>query len=55
MCMSIFEAYIYVYMYIYMYIFFLGLHLKHMEVPRLGLESELQLLAYVTAAAAPDP
>ena len=28
---------------------FLGPHLLHMEVPRLGVKSELQLLAYVTA------
>ena len=27
----------------------LGLHLPHLEVPRQGLESELQLLAYTTA------
>ena len=27
----------------------------HMEVPRLGVESELQLPAYTTAAATPDP
>ena len=32
------------------YIFlFLGLHLQHMEVPRLGVESELHLLVYATA------
>ena len=30
---------------------FLGLHPWHMEVPRLGVESELQLLAYTTATA----
>ena len=30
---------------------FLGLHSWHMEVPRLGAESELQLLAYTTATA----
>ena len=35
--------------------FFLGLHLQHMEVPRLGVESELQLQAYATATATPDP
>ena len=29
----------------------LGPHLKHMEVPRLGVESELPLLAYSTAIA----
>ena len=34
---------------------FLGLHLQQMEVPRLGVESELQLLAYTTATATPDP
>ena len=33
---------------------FLGLHLWHMEVPRLGAEMELQLLAYATATAMPD-
>ena len=27
----------------------------HMEVPRLGVESELPLLAYTTATATPDP
>ena len=26
-----------------------------MEVPRLGVESELELLAYTTATAIPDP
>ena len=28
---------------------FLGLHPQHMEVPRLGVQLELQLLAYATA------
>ena len=32
-----------------LYFFFLGLHLHHMEVPGLEVESELQLLAYATA------
>ena len=27
----------------------------HMEVPRLGVESKLELLAYTTATARPDP
>ena len=31
------------------FFFFLGLHLRHMEVTRLGVELELQLLAYTTA------
>ena len=35
-------------------ILFLGLHLLHMEVPRLGVKSELQLPAYVTATAMLD-
>ena len=34
---------------------FSGLPLRHMEVPRLGVESELQLLAYTTATATWDP
>ena len=33
--------------------FFLGLHPRHMEVPKLGVKSELQLPAYATAM--PDP
>ena len=32
-----------------------GHFLWHMEVPRLGVESELQLPAYPTATAMPDP
>ena len=35
--------------------FFLMPHPQHMEVPRLGLESELQMSAYATATATPDP
>lgn len=35
---------------------FLGPHLpRHMEVPRLGVKSVLQLPAYTTATARPDP
>ena len=34
---------------------FLGLHLQLREVPRLGVESELQLPAYTTATATQDP
>ena len=38
------------------YLFFVsGLHLRHMKVPRLGVESKLQLWAYVTATATSDP
>ena len=35
--------------FIYLLIFFLGLHLKHLEFPRPGIESELQLPAYAIA------
>ena len=33
---------------------FLGLHLQHMEIPRLEVKSELQLPAYATATAMQD-
>ena len=39
----------------FFFFFFLGPYLWHMEVPRLGVESELQLLAYATAPAMQDP
>jgi len=35
--------------------FFLGPHPQHMEVPRLGVPSELQLPVYTTATAIKDP
>ena len=35
--------------------FFLGLYLRHMDVLRLGVRMELQLPAYATATAMPDP
>ena len=40
-------------LFIYLFIF-LGPHPQHMEVPGLGVESELQLLAYATATAKRD-
>ena len=36
------------------FFFFLVLPLQHMEAPRLGVKSELQLLAYITATATKD-
>ena len=36
-------------------LFFLGLPLGHMKAPSLGVELELQLPAYTTATAIPDP
>ena len=38
-----------------LFVCFLGLYPQHMEVPRLGVESEPQLPAYATATATPDP
>ena len=38
----------------FFFYFFLGLHQWHREVPRLGVESELQPLAFTTATAMPD-
>ena len=35
-------------------VLFLGSHLQHLEVPRLGVGAELKLLAYATATATPD-
>ena len=39
----------------FFFLFFLGLHLRYLEVPRLGVESELQLPVYTTAPADPQP
>ena len=36
------------------FLVFLGPYLRHMEVPRLGVRSELLLLAYARATATPD-
>ena len=45
-----FPIYFPFYLFIYfLFLCFLGPHLQHMEVPRLGVKSELQLLAYTTA------
>ena len=39
------------YHYFFFFFCFLGQHPRHVEVPRLGVESELQLLAYTAATA----
>ena len=39
----------------FIYLVFLGWHPRHIEIPRLGVEWELKLLAYATATAMPDP
>ena len=51
-CFCFMDKFIYV---IFFPFFSLGLHLRHMEVPRLGAVLELQLLSYTTATAMPDP
>ena len=38
----------------FLFVVFLGLHLQHIEVPRLGFKSELYLPAYTTATATRD-
>ena len=38
----------------FFFLSFLGPHLQHMEVPRLGVQSELQLPAYATVTATQD-
>ena len=37
------------------FFYFLGPHPWHVDVPKLGVESELQLPAYATATATSDP
>ena len=39
------------FVFFFMFLFFSGPHSQHMEVPRLGVASELQLLDYSTATA----
>ena len=41
--------------YLFFVVVLLGLYLQHIEVPRLEVQSELQLPAYTTATAIPDP
>ena len=40
---------------LFVFVFLLFRTASHMEVPRLGVQSELQLPAYATATAMPDP
>ena len=53
-----FKMLVFTFLFIYLFILsfvYLGLHPQHMEVPRLGIQSELLLLAYSRATAIPDP
>ena len=45
----------FVFVFFFFFLLFLGLLLQHMEVPRLGVESELQPPAYTGATATLDP
>ena len=44
-----------IFTYVFIYLISLGPHPRHTEVPRLGVEVELQLPAYTTAIATQDP
>ena len=52
---SSFSFFSFVFLFVFFFLVFLGPHPRHMEVPRLGVESELQLLTYTTATAIRDP
>ena len=52
--LSDFHFFIFLFCFV-LFLVFLGPHLRHMQVPRLGVQSELQPLTYSTAIAAPDP
>ena len=43
-----------IFIYLFYFVFFLGPQLQHIEVPRLGDESELRVPAYTTATATRD-
>ena len=43
------------FLFVFFCLVFLGPHPQHMEVLRLGVKLELQLQAYITATATPDP
>ena len=51
-----FFLFVFFFLHFFFFFFFwiLGPHLRHMEVPRLGVELELSLPAYTTATAKPD-
>ena len=42
---------VFIFIYFFLSFVFLGPHLRHMEVPRIGVESELQLLVFATVTA----
>ena len=50
----LFFFFLFFFFFFFFFFYFLGLQLWHMEIPRLGDESVLQLSAYATATAMPD-
>ena len=52
-CFFVLWVFVVVVVFFFFFFGFLGPHARHMEVPRLGVESELP--AYPTATAVPDP
>ena len=55
LCFISFYLFIYLFcIFFWLFVFFLGLHLQDMEVPRLGVQSEMLLPAYATTTAMPD-
>ena len=49
------HGWFFVFVFVFVFFIFLGLHPLHMEVPRLGVQSELQLSASTPATAMRDP
>ena len=49
---SLSNTFYFIYLFIFVFLPFLGPLSRHMEVPRLGVQSELWLLAHTTAIAA---
>ena len=52
---ELYKFFIYFIFIFFFFVFFLGPNPQHMDVPRLGVESELQVLACTTATATSDP
>ena len=48
------EPYWFFFYFLFNFFFFIGPHLRHMKVPRLGAKFKLQLPAYITATATWD-
>ena len=48
-------VFFFVFFFVCLFLLILGLYLWHMEGPRLGVELEIQLVAYTTATTMPDP